>query len=209
VEEIDLSNKSKFNGGIFALDENVFEELKYLKKLNLADNQIETIDSNIFDHFIDFNELNLSNNKLKPINGKFFEDLGDVQAVSFFNNPEQMDPFVLFKEIFDKNSLNIQPLNKCTSNQPTVIDMIIQDKDYTNMVLREIFELYETEKKRLECDERLSKNILINELKTYKALIDRDDVYILNQMLENVDYEALISGSNSAKRSTNVYRFYK
>jgi len=110
VEEIDLSNQSKFNGGIFALDENVFEELKYLKKLNLADNQIETIDSNIFDHFIDFNDLNLSNNKLKPINGKFFEDLGDVQAVSFFNNPEQMDPFVLFKEIFDKNSLNIELL---------------------------------------------------------------------------------------------------
>jgi hypothetical protein len=240
VEEIDLSNKSKFNGGIFALDENVFEELKYLKKLNLADNQIETIDSNIFDHFIDFNELNLSNNKLKPINGKFFEDLGDVQAVSFFNNPEQMDPFVLFKEIFDKNSLNIQPLNKCTnvymnylvhnqyidcgkekarncetdspidsSNQPTVIDMIIQDKDYTNMVLREIFELYETEKKRLEGDEKLSTNILINELKTYKALIDRDDVYILNQMLENVDYEALISGPNSAKRSTISFRSLK
>jgi Leucine-rich repeat (LRR) protein len=111
VQYLDLSYNIIIN-----LEKNIFNNLKHLERLLLANIGITELDENIFNNLTQLVELNLSNNKLTNLNKDIFKNNTQLQILDLSNN----NITNLDKDII-KNNTQLQKLD-LNNNEITNLD---------------------------------------------------------------------------------------
>ncbi len=213
LERITYLNLS--NSHITHLDKKAFKHLKFLKVLDLRWNNIKSIDVFTFSSLINLEKLSLYGNPNQIDVVVLFREIFSSSNKSLSLNPLEKCPitylnylvhqqeidccskaFRFQKKLFDEsvNFVANQPQTKSfTVNHSTVIDLIIEDDNYSTIFLKELFEIYETEKKKILDIDNLDTKFFINNKHTFKKLIQRENIFILNLCLkENQNTEVKI-----------------